>query len=95
MKEMTEVEIKEHQNYHGDLDSLQVHSAKGEKGALVLELRAGGDRYVSSRHLVLTNAPQLLGEMNRIRGTLDPSPEDRILAEMRAIRKLLEGKDCA
>ena len=90
MGEITGQELKDARNYHGDLISLRVFYAKDAPGELVLEIRTGGHKYVKCRHLVLTDAHQLLSELKSILGTLDPSPQDLILAELKEIRKLLE-----
>ena len=90
MDEITSEKLTEHQNFHGDLISLRVLSTKDGKGALALDIHAGGDKYVKSHHLVLTDKLQLMSELNRILGMLDPSPEDLILSELKEIRKLME-----
>ena len=92
MDEITSTELTEHKNFHGDLISLQILTTKDGKGALALDIHAGGGKYIKSHHLVLTDKLQLMSELNRIRGILDPSPEDHILAELKTIRKLMEER---
>ena len=60
---------------------------------LVLPLRQEG--FSGRRIGIVTDYQSLLKLGHQIVQALDPSPDDQILAELKAIRNLLEEKDCA
>lgn len=90
MDTITSTQITNHGSYYGALISCRVLSVPEQTGALALEFHAGDAAYAESRHLVLTDARQLLELAAHIRHILLPTMDQEILDALGRIEKKLE-----
>ena len=87
MDEISETKLRDHPSLHGALLDFQLLSVAEAPGVLLLELRAGGDGFSESHHLIQTDARQVLELAARIRHTVLPDLERKALDLLEQIVK--------
>jgi len=89
METITSNEINQMNSAYGPLLSHQVLAIPEKPGALALEFHTGSGELVHMRHIVLTDAQQLLEMASEIRRTLLPRLDAEILAVLERVERKL------